>query len=65
MDLFKGYIPTGGKDGKRPTEDYKNRITFYTLEEVKPLKSYGGVLKDDIIQIDIDDFEQYLKLLKI
>lgn len=65
MDLFKGYIPTGGKDGKRPTEDYKNRITFYTLEEVKPLKSYGGVLKDDIIQIDIDDFEQSEIVFKI
>ena len=65
MDLFKGYIPNGGKDGKRPTEDYKNRITFYTLEEVKPLKSYGGVLKDDIIQIDIDDFEQSEIVFKI
>lgn len=65
MYLFKGYIPTGGKDGKRPTEDYKNRITFYTLEEVKPLKSYGGVLKDDIIQIDIDDFEQSEIVFKI
>lgn len=65
MDLFKGYIPTGGKDGKRPTEDYKNRTTFYTLEEVKPLKSYGGVLKDDIIQIDIDDYEESEIVFKI
>ena len=65
MDLFKGYIPTGGKDGKRPTEEYKNRTTFYTLEEVKPLKSYGGVLKDDIIQIDIDNFEESEIVFKI
>ena len=65
MDLFKGYIPTGGKDGKRPTEEYKNRTTFYTFEEVKPLKSYGGVLKDDIIQIDIDDYEESEIVFKI
>ncbi|MCI5630173.1 MAG: phage/plasmid primase, P4 family [Clostridium sp.] len=65
INLFKGYIPTGGKDGKRPTEEYKNRTTFYTLEEVKPLKSYGGVLKDDIIQIDIDDYEESEIVFKI
>ena len=65
INLFKGYIPTGGKDGKRPVEEYKNRTTFYTLEEVKPLKSYGGVLKDDIIQIDIDDYEESEIVFKI
>lgn len=65
MELFKGYIPTGGKDGKRPTEEYKNRTTFYTLEEVKALKSYGGVLKDDVIQIDIDDYEESEIVFKI
>ncbi|EKX80462.1 phage primase [Clostridium botulinum CFSAN001628] len=26
--MFKGYIPTGGKDGKRPTEEYKDRTDF-------------------------------------
>ena len=65
MDLFKGYIPTGGKDGKRPTEEYKNRTSFYTYDEIKALKSYGGVLKDEIIQIDIDDFEESEKVYKI
>lgn len=60
--LFKGYIPT---NGKRPTEEYKNRSTFYELSEVEALQSYGGVLKDDYIQIDIDDFEESEKVFQI
>ncbi len=63
--MFKGYIPTGGKDGKRPTEEYKDRVDFYSLEDVESLNSYGGVLKDNIIQIDIDDEEQSDILYKI
>lgn len=53
--MFKGYIPT---NGKRPTEEYKNRTEFYNLSDVEKLNSYGAVLNDDIIQIDIDDEEQ-------
>ncbi|QDY21935.1 DNA primase [Clostridium botulinum] len=63
--MFKGYIPTGGKDGKRPTEEYKDRTDFYSLEDIESLNSYGGVLKDNIIQIDIDDKEQSDILYKI
>ena len=65
INLFKGYIPTGGKDGKKPIEEYKNRTKFYELSEVESLQSYGGVLKDDIVQIDIDDFEESEIVLKI
>ncbi|WMT79896.1 phage/plasmid primase, P4 family [Terrisporobacter mayombei] len=53
--IFKGYIPT---NGKRPTEEYKNRTEFYSLSDVDKLKSYGAVLLNDIIQIDIDDEDQ-------
>ncbi|MGL5766437.1 MAG: phage/plasmid primase, P4 family [Sarcina sp.] len=53
--MFKGFIPT---DGKRPIEEYKNRTEFYNLDDVKKLNSYGAVLDDDVIQIDIDDEEQ-------
>lgn len=49
--MFKGYIPT---KSKRPTESIKGRKDFYKLEEVKHLNSYGGVLDDDIIMVDID-----------
>ncbi|RXM68371.1 phage/plasmid primase, P4 family [Clostridium tetani] len=63
--MFKGYIPTGGKDGKKPTEEYKDRTDFYSLKDVESLNSYGGVLKDDLIQIDVDDKEQSDILYKI
>ena len=53
--MFKGYIPT---NGKKPTEEYKNRTEFYSLSDVEKLNSYGAVLSDEIIQIDIDDEEQ-------
>lgn len=63
--MFKGYIPTGGQDGKKPTEEYKNRTKFYELSEVSQLQSYGGVLKDELIQIDIDDYEESETIYKI
>lgn len=65
INLFKGFIPTGGRDGKKPIEEYKNRTKFYELSEVESLQSYGGVLKDDIVQIDIDDFEESEIVFKI
>lgn len=60
--MFKGFIPT---NGKRPTEEYKNRTEFYNLSDVENLNSYGAVLDDDIIQIDIDDEEQSNIVLNI
>lgn len=60
--IFKGFIPT---NGKRPTEEYKNRTEFYSLSDVEKLKSYGAVLDDDVIQIDIDDEEQSNTVLNI
>lgn len=63
--MFKGYLPLGGKEGKTPTEEYKDRTEFYNLKEVENLNGYGGVLKDDLIQIDVDNQEQAEKLLEI
>ncbi|WP_050607248.1 phage/plasmid primase, P4 family [Clostridium niameyense] len=63
--MWKGYIPTGGRDGKHPTEEYKDRTEFYKLEEVESLKSYGGVLKSNLIQIDIDNLDEAKILLSI
>lgn len=63
--MFKGYIPTGGKDGKVPQEEYKNRTKFYNLDEVDKLDSYGGVLADNLIQIDVDNEEESEILLNI
>lgn len=63
--MWKGYIPTGGKNGKTPTEEYKDRTEFYKLEDVESLQSYGGVLKDDLIQIDVDSQGQAQQLLEV
>lgn len=60
--MFKGYIPT---NGKKPAEKIRGRTEFYSLEDVKNLKSYGGVLDNDIIMVDVDDTEESNKLYSI
>lgn len=60
--LYKGYIET---KGKQPCEKLKNRTKWKTLEEVKKLNGYAGVLADNTIFIDIDDAEQAEILMNI
>jgi len=61
--LFKGYIPT---KGKKPLEEYKDRTKFYTYEYIRKSNSdYGGILDDNMIQIDVDDANQSEILYKI
>lgn len=60
--LYKGYIETRGK---RPCEKLKNRTKWKTLEEVKNLNGYAGVLANDTILVDIDDPEQSEILMNI
>lgn len=61
--LFKGYIPT---NGKKPLEEYKNRTEFYTYEYIRKNNTdYGGILDNNIIQIDVDDTGQAELLYKI
>ncbi|WP_282926507.1 phage/plasmid primase, P4 family [Helcococcus kunzii] len=60
--LFKGYVIT---DNKKSTEKIRNRTDFKTLDQVKNLPEYAGMLEDDVILIDIDDFEESEILLKI
>lgn len=55
MELYKGYIKTNGKSS---AEKLKDRSDFKTLEQVKDLPSYAGMLNDNVILIDIDDFDQ-------
>lgn len=61
MDLYKGYVAT---NGKVPVEKFKTS-KLRTLEEVKDLPEYAGVLADDIILIDIDDGKQSEILMNI
>lgn len=55
MNLYKGYTKN---KGKKPVDKLKGVDEFRALEEVKDFDSYGGVLADDAILIDIDDLEQ-------
>lgn len=60
--MFKGYV---GMKGKRPIESIKNRSEFSSLDQVKDLEEYGGVLSDEYILIDIDSKEESEILKKI
>lgn len=60
--LYRGYVKTNGKSS---LDKFKNGEKLRTLEEVKKLKSYGGVLRDDVILIDVDDEESSEKLMNL
>lgn len=58
-NLFKGYIRT---DGKKAIEKFKNSKS---LREIKDEDSYAGLLNDETILVDVDDFEQSEILYRI
>lgn len=60
--MYKGYIQT---KNKAPLTKYKNGKNLLTLNDVKDLPEYAGVLADDMILIDIDDKEQSEILMQI
>lgn len=60
--LYKGYIKT---NGKKAMETFKGRTKFHTYEEVKSCDSFAGVLKEDVILVDIDEWEQSEILMNI
>jgi putative DNA primase/helicase len=62
LELYKGYTKN---DGKRPIDKIKGVTSFRTLEEVQNFDSYGGVLADNVILIDVDDPEQSERLMDI
>lgn len=64
MSLFKGYVPT--KD-KKCLLKFKNKSSsdLQTYEQVKNLPEYAGILNDETILIDVDDFNQSEILMKI
>lgn len=63
-DLFKGYVPTRDK---KCTMAFKNKKSAELLnyEQVKNMSEYAGILDDEIILIDVDNFEQSEILMKI
>lgn len=62
MDFFRGYIKL---NGKKATQGFKKGTPLKTLEEVRNLDSYAGILTDDAVLIDIDDYEQSETLMQI
>ena len=64
MNLYKGYVPTKDKQSMM-TFKGKSSDDLMTLEQVKDLPEYAGVLNDDTILIDLDDPEQAETLMQI
>lgn len=62
MDFFRGYVKT---DGKKATESFKKGVKLRTLDDVKDLDSYAGILADDAVLVDIDDYDQSEILMNI
>lgn len=62
--MFKGYVET--KD-KKCLSTFKNKSTdqLLTLKEANKLNEYAGILSEDTILIDIDDFNQSEILMDI
>lgn len=60
--LFRGYIETRGKQA---IEKFKNRTEFKTYEQVNKFKEFAGVIAEDIILVDVDDYEQSEILMTI
>ena len=54
-DLYKGYVET---KNKKCVEKFKDRTDFKTLDDVKSLPEYAGILAEDAMFIDIDDSAQ-------
>lgn len=62
FDLFKGYIIT---NNKKAAEKFKNVKKLKTYEQIKNLPEFAGVLAEETVLVDIDDFESSEILYKI
>ena len=60
--LYKGYVETRSK---KSIEKIRGRDDFKTYEQVKNLDEFAGILAEDTILVDVDEFEQSEILFKI
>ena len=62
--LFKGYVPT---KNKKCTMTFKGKSSaeLLTLREAKQHDEYAGILNDQTVLIDVDDYDQSEILMKI
>lgn len=64
QELFKGYVPTRDKECLMKFKN-KTKDELKSLREVKNLSEYAGILNDNTILVDVDDFEQSEILMNI
>ncbi len=62
--LFKGYVTTTNKKCTMPFKG-KTSDELLSLRDVAKLPEYAGILNDNTILIDIDDFDQSEIMMKI
>ncbi|WP_185536084.1 hypothetical protein [Listeria booriae] len=58
--MYKGYLTGVGIHAV--TKFKKGETELLTLEEVQQLDEYVGLLEDGVIMVDIDDYNQAVKL---
>lgn len=62
--LYKGFVEI--TDTKKPKQYIKNETKFYSYSHARQrFNSYGGVLKDNIVMVDVDTQEESELLYKI
>ena len=59
QELFRGYLPTKEKSPLIKFKDAK------PLSEVKDLPEYAGLLAEDVILIDVDEYDASERLMNI
>ena len=59
QELFKGYLPTKNKSPLTKFKDAK------PLSEVERLPEYAGLLADNVVLIDVDEYEASERLMNI
>lgn len=62
--LFKGYVPTKDKKCLMPFKN-KSPSELRSYEQVKNLPEFAGILAENTILIDVDDYEQSEILMNI
>lgn len=64
QELFKGYVPTREKECLMKFKN-KSKDELKSLREVKKLPEYAGILNDNTILVDVDDYGQSETLMTI
>jgi putative DNA primase/helicase len=62
LQLFKGYVET---KNKTCVEKFKDRTDLKTFEQVQHLPEFAGILGEETILIDVDDFDSSEIIFKI